>query len=48
MGIRATIKAFIICQAQKVLIPSRIGEIVRLYHLSSKYSNKRKINQDRI
>ncbi len=45
MGVRAATKAFVICQPQKVSIPSEKDEVSRLYCLLSRYSNRRKMNQ---
>ncbi len=47
MGARAVVKAFVICQPEKVSIPSERGEIPRLHRLSSRYPNGRRITQGR-
>lgn len=44
MGIKATTKAFFVYQSQKILFPSGRIEIPRLYCLSSRYPNKKRVN----
>ena len=48
IDIRVIMKAFIVCQSQKMLISVKKCEILRLYYLSSRYSNKKRANQDRM
>ncbi len=45
MGIEVATKAFVVCQSKKLSIPLGRGEIPRLYCLSSRYPNERKVNQ---
>ena len=48
MGAGATIKAFVIHQPKKVLIPPRKSEIPRLHRLSLGYPDGRRANQGRM
>ena len=45
MGARATTKAFIIRQPEKMSMPPRRGQIPRLDCLSSRYPDGRRANQ---
>ena len=45
IGIGATTKAFLIYQTQKVSISLRRDKICSLHYLSSRYPNRRKVNQ---
>ena len=45
MGVVVAIKVFVLCQTEKVLILSTKSEIPWLHCFSSRYSNRRRVNE---